>query len=81
MSELHLDEYTFARVKQLADARNISVEELIAHAVDQLASGTRDHQARVELIGAFEDCADLLDEIVDEAYRNRQRLPLRARPE
>ncbi|MBX3414288.1 MAG: PD40 domain-containing protein [Pirellulales bacterium] len=79
MSELHLDEQTLTRAKQLAEAKHVSVEELISQAIDRLANDPQGFQQRVDPIGAFEDCAELLDDIVKEAYQNRERLLLRTR--
>jgi len=76
-NELHLDERTYARAKRLAEERNVSVEEIVSEAVARLGDALSTPAASQNIIGAFSDCADLLDEIVEEAYHNRERHPLR----
>jgi hypothetical protein len=76
-NELHLDEQTYARAKRLADERNVTVEEVVSTAIERLAATPGKPETLTDVLGAFADCADLLDEIVNEAYQNRERYPLR----
>lgn len=75
--ELHLDELTLARAKRLAKERNVSVEEIVSEAIERFSVAPSEPSKRKDIIGAFSDYADLLDEVVEEAYQNRERYPLR----
>lgn len=79
--ELHLDDLTYARVKRLAEQQNVSVEEVISAAIDCYSAAPSDQPSKADIIGAMSDSADLLDEIVTEAYQNRERVPLRLKSE
>lgn len=74
---LHLDEATLARAQRLADELKIPVDQVVASAIERLAAAQPAEPPPSDLLGAFADCAELLDEIVEEAYRNREQLPLR----
>lgn len=76
--ELHLDELTLAKAKRLAAEKNISVEELVSEAIERYTVAPSEAAPPKNIIGAFADQADLLDEIVEEAYQNRERRPFRA---
>lgn len=78
---LQLDDRTYARAKELAEERHVTVERLVSDAIEQLASKPAEKTERTNIIGAFADCADLMDEIVEEAYQNRERRPLRVKSE
>jgi len=78
--DLHLDEATFALALQMAKERNVSVEELITSAIDQLRAAPAVANGTTELIGAMADYAEVLDEVVADAYRNRAVQPLRLKP-
>jgi hypothetical protein len=75
--DLHLNEATFALASQLAKERNVSVEELIASAIDGLRGAPAESCSPRELLGAMSDYADELDEVVADAYRRRAELPWR----
>ncbi|MBX9787422.1 MAG: hypothetical protein K2Y37_00775 [Pirellulales bacterium] len=77
-SDLHLDEQTYALAQRLANQQKISVEQLVSQAIEQYASGPRrDESPREGMIGLFADIPELMDQIVEEAYQNRERTPLR----
>lgn len=78
---LHLNERVFARAKQLAEELQVSVEEIISQAIDRFAGSASEPSKQGDIIGSFADCADLLDEVVEEAYQNRERYPLRLKSE
>lgn len=77
-SELHLDERTYARAKQLAEEKHISVEQLVSEAIERYTvTPNREDTPRDSMIGLFSDVPELMDQIVEEAYQNRERDPLR----
>jgi hypothetical protein len=78
---VHLDDATFARAKHLADARSVSVEHVISQAIERLSASAGEPGSGTDILGAFADCADDLDEIVEEAYQARERDPLRLKSE
>ncbi|MGD9645265.1 MAG: hypothetical protein AB7U73_06100 [Pirellulales bacterium] len=76
--DLHLDEHTFNRVRQLAAEQNISVEQLLSEAVEQYALQREPSETPLDsMIGLFADVPDLMDQIVQQAYDNRERDPWR----
>lgn len=80
--EVHLDEATYARAKKLADAKRVTVEEIVSAALEQFLGTTTSRQPEADsLIGLFADAPDLLDQIVERAYRDREQYPLRQEPE
>jgi hypothetical protein len=80
--ELHLDEQTLARAKRLAAENGISVEELVSKAIDRFTPTPSEKPASPDsVIGLFSDVPELMDEIVEEAYRNRESRPFRLKPE
>jgi hypothetical protein len=80
-TEVHLDDITFARAKQLAETHNVSVEQMISQAIERIAGAT-DHSVNGHsIIGTCSDCAELLDQIVEEAYQIRETTPFRLKPE
>ena len=77
-SDLQLDEKTYALARQLANQQQISVEQLVSQAIEQYAATPqRDESPRESMIGLFADVPELMDQIVEEAYQNRERTPLR----
>lgn len=76
--ELHLDELTLARARRLAEEKNITIEEVFSKAIERYSVSPPESAPPKNIIGAFADQADLLDEIVEEAYQNRERRPFRA---
>ena len=76
-NELHIDELTYARAKQLAEKRNVSVEEIVSEAIERLALAPREESTGDSIIGLFADVPELVDQVVEDAYRSRQRDPLR----
>jgi hypothetical protein len=80
--ELHLDELTLARAKRLAEERNVSVEEIVAKAIERFTVAPRsDNPTQDSMIGLFSDAPDLMDRVVEEAYQARERDPLRLKVE
>jgi hypothetical protein len=79
-SPIHLPQPVLALAQQLAAAKHLSVEEVVAVAITQLSESQK-KLARREIVGAFSDCADLLDEIVEDAFRQRESWPYRQPPE
>lgn len=73
--ELHLDDETLMRARRLADARQMSMDELVKHALARLESPTGDTDP---VLGMFSDIPDLVDEIVEEAMLAREQHSLRA---
>ena len=72
--ELHLDEQTLEHARQLAAARQVSVEELLKEALSRMrAPSTTDDP----ITGMFANEPELLDQIVEEAMQARERDPFR----
>lgn len=67
--KLELSESTMERALRLAAARNETLEQLITDLVEEkpLPQASSDR-----VIGMFAEDADLLDEIVEEAMRDRE---------
>lgn len=74
-NEVQVDERTYAKAKSLAEKLNVSVGTVVARAIERFMPS--EPPLEREIIGSFSDCADLLDEIVEEAYKNREARPLR----
>ena len=72
--KLTLDNETLARARDLAEARKVSLDELIAEALRKLAY---EPHAETGLIGLFADEPSLLDVVIDSAMDARERDPLR----
>jgi len=68
--QIQIDDATLERVRKLAETRGRSVEELVQETVAELG---RDEIVPNPLWGALADDADVLDEIVEEAMRERER--------
>lgn len=79
--EIHLDEQTLARAKRLAQERNVSVAAIVSEAIERFSIAPSEPSNGKDIIGAFSDCAELLDKIVEEAYQARERYPLRQKSE
>lgn len=81
-NELHLDERTYARAKRLAQEKNITVEELVCEAIERYTIAFKTEPGnRDTMIGLFADAPELMDQIVAEAYRDREKAPHRLSPE
>lgn len=89
-TDLQLDEETVERVKRLAEAHQVTPEELIRELVEnaevageaQAEKGREpgeEQEAPVDPFwGLFADIQDVMDQIVEEAMIARERLPFRA---
>jgi hypothetical protein len=78
---IHLDEQTMACVMQLAEENNMSGEEVISQAIYRCAATPTDqHTANESIIGLFSEVPQLIDEIVEEVYRDRETMPFRLEP-
>lgn len=79
--ELHLDAQTLARAKLLAAEQSLSVEEFVAEAIRryEVTSGV-ERAPSASMIGLFADVPELVDQIVQEAYRDRESWPHRVGP-
>lgn len=81
-NELHLDEVTYARAKRLAEERRISVEQLVSEAVERYTVAPNVEPTGTDsMIGLFADAPELMDQIVAEAYRDREQVPFRIKSE
>lgn len=77
-NELHLDSITYARAKQLADASQMTVEELVSEAIKRYQGSDSTQPTNGQtVIGLFADAPELLDQIVEGAYRDRERISFR----
>jgi predicted DNA-binding ribbon-helix-helix protein len=72
--KLQVDEGTWSKAKQVAEARHCTVEDLIRELIDQLttAAATKD-----PLWGMMADEPDLMDQVLDSALRARSEDALR----
>jgi hypothetical protein len=68
--ELRLDDETLARLRRLAEARGVSVEDLLREAIRRLPDIS---SADDRLMGLFADEPELLDQVVEEAMRAREK--------
>jgi hypothetical protein len=66
--EIELDEQTLERAKLLAESRKCTLPELIAEVIKLLAAPK---VAKDPWMGLFADEPELVDEILEEALRNR----------
>jgi hypothetical protein len=66
--EIELDEQTLQRAKLLAESRRCTLPELIAEVIKLLAAAK---VAKDPWMGLFADEPKLVDEILEEALRNR----------
>jgi hypothetical protein len=73
--ELHLDDQTAKRLRGLADARQVTLEELLQETIAQLGATVEGDDP---LWGLFAEDAELLDEVVEGAMQAREERPLRA---
>lgn len=81
-NELHLDELTYARAERLAKEKNVSVEELVSDAIERYTDASAAKPApRESMIGLFADAPELMDQIVEEAYLDRETAPHRLNSE
>jgi hypothetical protein len=71
--ELHLDEATLARAKQLAAAKNESLDDLVADLIrrEEGVAATTEGQGR-GIAGSFADEPELLDQVAEEAMELRR---------
>lgn len=71
--EIEIDTQTLELAKRLAETRQCTLSEVIAEIIKRLAEAevTQD-----SWIGVFADEPELVDEIVEEALRNRVSQPL-----
>ena len=72
--ELQVDEGTWSKAKQMAEARHCTVEDLIRELINQLTTATTTKDA---LMGMMADEPDLMDQVLDSALRARSRDSLR----
>lgn len=81
-NELHLDDLTFARAAKLAQEQSISIEQLVSQAIERYdVPAICESAPRESMIGMFADVPELIDQIVDEAYRDRKNVPFRLKSE
>jgi len=80
MKNVLLDDTTYELAVGLAKQRGTSVDEVVADAIRTRVGNGRpaDLANRQAIIGSLADQADLLDEIVEGAMRDREALPLRS---
>lgn len=72
--QLELDPDTLARLKQAADARRVTPDQLLRALIENIELVERREDP---LLGLLADQSDLLDEVVAEAIEARQRDALR----
>lgn len=75
-NEFRLSEHAYATAQRLAELRKVSIESIVTEAIERMAVLHRPASAD-NVVGAFSEFADLLDQVVDEAYRKRECDPLR----
>ena len=68
---LKLDRQTLRHIKELAAARNCTVEQFLQDLVAEL------EKPADPLLGLFRDEPELLDQVVQDAMRDRETRPLR----
>jgi hypothetical protein len=73
--ELHLDDDMAERLRRLADARQVTLEELIQQTLAQLGAL---EETEDPLWGLFADEPELIDEVVELAMQSRENRPWRA---
>jgi hypothetical protein len=73
--ELRLDDHTAAQLRRLADARQVTLEELLHQTIAQLGVPGEDEDP---LWGLFADDAELIDEVVELAMKSREERPWRS---
>lgn len=70
-----IDPQLLERVQRLANERRCSVDELLGKALDQME---RPGGSPSSLTGLFADDPDLVDKLMDDVYRTRERGQLRS---
>lgn len=75
--ELRMDSRVLDRAKQLAKARDCSLDDLFASAIETISS-TESPSQKVPLLGFFEDEPELIDAITRSAMEDREKLPFRS---
>lgn len=73
--ELQLDDQTAERLRRLASARRVTLEELLQETISQLGETAEKDDP---LWGLFADDAELIDQVVEGAMQAREERPLRA---
>jgi hypothetical protein len=68
--QLKLDRRTLRHIKELAAARNCTVEQFLQNLVAGLEKPD-------PLLGLFRDAPEVLDQVVQDAMRDRETRPLR----
>lgn len=76
MTPLHINAETMAQALTLAEQLKIPVEEVISQAIQQFDASQSPANNR-QFIGSFSESADVLDEIVEEAFQRRDSTTLR----
>ena len=74
--ELHLDDQTAERLRRLADARQLTLEELLQETVAHLGASPGDDDP---LWGLFADDTEVIDQVVELAMRSREERPWRVK--
>ena len=69
-----IDERLLERARQLAAARNCSVDEILEQALDRLESPQASGNS---IIGLFADEPELADRIIEDVYQTRESSTLR----
>ncbi|MBT4497807.1 MAG: hypothetical protein HOC74_08805 [Gemmatimonadetes bacterium] len=72
--ELQVDEGTWSKAKQMAEARHCTVEDLIRELINQLTAATA---TKDSLLGMMADEPDLMDQVLDSALQARSKDALR----
>jgi hypothetical protein len=73
--ELHLDDQTAERLRRLANARQVTLEELLQQTIARLGVNSEEDDP---LWGLFADDAELMDQVVEAAMQAREERPFRA---
>ncbi len=74
--ELKLDEVTLARASAMAIEHNYTLEQLIAYAIDKLATAK---PPKDRILGMFADEPESVDEMLAEVMKDRAAHPLNQR--
>ena len=72
--ELQLSPQTVQQAQQIAQARQVSLEQLLRELIEALAQTTRTDDP---ILGLFADEADLIDEVMETVMLDRSSRPLR----
>ena len=73
--ELRLDVEVLDRAERLAQARDCSLDDLFAAAIESISPA---EVTKIPLLGLFEDEPELIDSITEAAMADRETIPFRS---